>query len=145
MSESASVSVAIAIVECHDRFLVGRRGAESVLAGKAEFPGGKIEPGEAASDAARRECQEEAGVSVEVLFEYPATAHTYAHGRVALRFFACRPVGGEVREPLAPFRWVPRAELATLDFPAANHDLLRLLTAEPTAEADQVGSGKRTS
>ena len=46
------------------QFLVGLRPEGSHLAGCAEFPGGKVEPGEKPSAAAVRECAEETGLAV---------------------------------------------------------------------------------
>ncbi len=128
--------VGIAIVEHAGRFLVGFRQSDQALAGKAEFPGGKCEPGEAAQDCAVRECLEETGVPVvaERLLEH--IVHEYEHGRVALDFWLCRVAVGS-REPEADgpvpqngFRWIECAELATLDFPEANRRVVDALIAE---------------
>src|SRR6478609_1832873 len=109
--------IAIAVVEHDGRFLIGQRPEGVPLAALWEFPGGKIEPGETAEQAAVRECREEAGLGVQPLFHYPAASHEYAHGAVELEFVACRIVNGEQAEPLPPFRWVERGELAQYEFP----------------------------
>jgi len=124
---SRSTPIAIAVVEHGECFLVGRRPAGSALAGLAEFPGGKIEADETPAQAAVRECREEAGLEIEVLFEYPARTEAYDHDRVELHFFACRPLG-PVPPLAAPYRWVPRQELASLDFPRGNRALVQRLT-----------------
>lgn len=46
------------------RLLVARRTAPEAFAGMWEFPGGKVEEGEAPEDGLRRELHEELGVSV---------------------------------------------------------------------------------
>jgi 8-oxo-dGTP diphosphatase len=127
--------IAIAVVEHDERFLVGERGAGTVLAGLAEFPGGKIEAGETPAAAAVRECREEAGLEIEVLGEYPRHTESYDHGQVELYFFACRPLG-DVPAPRPPYRWVGRRDLRELDFPRGNRALLQLLTGrqEPHAK-----------
>ena len=48
------------------RVLAARRRTPANLAGLWEFPGGKVEPGEAELAAVVRECREELGVSVAV-------------------------------------------------------------------------------
>ena len=48
------------------RVLAARRTAPPVTAGRWEFPGGKVEPGEQAEDALVREIAEELGCRVEV-------------------------------------------------------------------------------
>ena len=118
--------IAVAVVEWEGQVLVGPRPAGVPLAGLWEFPGGKAQPGETPAHAAVRECLEETGLAVVVVSEYPAHAHTYEHGQVDLRFFACRPLASDLA-PRAPFRWVERRALAQLEFPAGNQSLLALL------------------
>ena len=118
--------IAIAIVQDQDQFLAGPRGSDQVLAGYWEFPGGKIEAGETAEQAAIRECLEETGLSVQIVGQYPGVEHSYEHGTVQLHFFDCRPLA-ECPPPQAPFRWIPRQALQEYRFPAANESLLALL------------------
>jgi mutator protein MutT len=91
-----------------------------------EFPGGKVQAGETAKQAAARECLEETGLAVEVGPAFPQVVHQYAHGKVALEFFACRPLEPE-RAPKSPFRWVLAAELGQYEFPEANGGLVAYL------------------
>jgi mutator protein MutT len=118
--------IAIAVVEHDGRYLIGRRAEGAPLAGLWEFPGGKIQAGETAELAAARECLEETGLAVEVGPAYPPVVHQYAHGKVALEFFACRPLEPE-RKPKAPFRWVLAEDLGAYEFPAANGGLVAYL------------------
>lgn len=118
-----AVPIGIAVVEQADRFLVGTRPAETVLAGFAEFPGGKCLPGETAEACAVRECFEETDLDVEPVCLLEARTWTYPHGTVALSFVLCRPTDPRAR-PREPFHWVPRSELATLRFPDANRSVI---------------------
>ncbi len=127
---SSPKQVGIAIVEHGGTCLVGIRGPDQVLAGSAEFPGGKCEPGESPGDCAVRECREETGLAViaerllyQVEFRYP-------HGDVTLHFWLCRPsdclqVGADHRG----FRWVPLEELGSMNFPEANQAVIAILTS----------------
>lgn len=119
--------IAIAVVRQGDRFLVGERPSGSVLAGHAEFPGGKVRPSETPADAAVRECREETGLEIEVAGELLTKTHRYDHGEIELHFFLCAP-RDEHAAPASPFRWVPRGELARLNFPAANAEVTELLS-----------------
>lgn len=120
------ISVAIAVVEQADCFVVGPRAIDQPLGCLWEFPGGKIELDEPPAAAAVRECREETGLHVIVTQQLLVHQQTYPHGVITLHFFACRPDDppGELR---APFRWVRRSELAHLAFPAGNRPLLDFL------------------
>jgi 8-oxo-dGTP diphosphatase len=122
--------IAIAVVAQDGRFLIGQRGADELLAGVWEFPGGKVEAGETPDQAAVRECREETGLLVAVVGAYDRVVYSYPHGEIELHFFACRPiVAGQT--PAAKFRWVPAEELARYEFPAANATLVARLAAGP--------------
>jgi mutator protein MutT len=131
--------VVAAVIEQDDAYLVTRRPEGTHLAGLWEFPGGKIDPPETHIQALRREIREEldADVSVGGLVFY--TAHDYADRTVTLYFYQCR-LAGEPRPLLGQqMRWVPRAELAALNFPPADAELIRQLVA------DQPSAGPATA
>ncbi len=117
--------IGVAVVERNGFFLVGLRPEGVPLAGYAEFPGGKCEPGEAAAACAVRECLEETGLAVEPVRLLDRRTWDFPHGRVELSFVLCRFVGDTAPRP--PFRWVTREELGGLRFPEANAAVLRCL------------------
>ncbi|MBA3313211.1 MAG: NUDIX domain-containing protein [Planctomycetota bacterium] len=122
------VPIGVAVVERNGLFLVGVRPEGVPLAGYSEFPGGKCDPGELPAACAVRECLEETGLAVEAKRLLDQVTWKYSHGPVELSFFLCHP-RDESADPLPPFRWVERSELATLTFPQANQSLLRLLSS----------------
>jgi mutator protein MutT len=130
-AESSSierVEIAVAVLEHDGEFLIGQRPEGSSLAGYWEFPGGKVEPGESAADAARRECLEETGLDVYVVDEYLVVEHDYAHAKVRLHFCRCTPCARQRQLPLPQrFRWAPGETLGEYEFPAANEHLLAKL------------------
>jgi 8-oxo-dGTP diphosphatase len=131
--------IGIAIVEHADRFLVGVRGEDSPLPGKAEFPGGKCDPDETPADCAIRECWEEVGLEVRLIRLLDTRTHSYPHGTVELHFWLCEVMyPEEVSEDHYGFRWVSRRDLKTLDFPEANEHIIALLTEArfPTENRD---------
>lgn len=120
--------IGIAVVEHEGRYLVGIRGEGSVLAGLAEFPGGKCEAGESPAECAVRECLEETGLAVKAVERLHACEHEYDHGPVALEFWLCRLCDAASADDVrSPFRWVPRRELGELRFPAANGVVVGML------------------
>ena len=128
----STVKIGIAIVERADEFLVGRRDVDAVLGGKAEFPGGKCEDGESPRDCAVRECREETELDVVASTLLLTHTHEYPHAVVELHFWHCRLVSEHANVPAGSFRWVSRRELAELDFPPANADLIQLLLKDET-------------
>jgi mutator protein MutT len=120
--------IAIAVVEHNDRFLIGRRPEGGLLAGMWEFPGGKVRPGETPEQCAVRECREETGLAVTVVGSFPDCVHEYDYGTVHLHFLHCTPQNLTSAVPRAPFCWVFRSDLPHFEFPAANSEVLRLLS-----------------
>ena len=58
--------VTCAIIEKEGNVLIARRAVDQKLAGKWEFPGGKVEDGESPEECLKREIEEELGSLVEV-------------------------------------------------------------------------------
>jgi 8-oxo-dGTP diphosphatase len=122
--------IGIAVVEHRGRYLVGVRPDGVPLAGFAEFPGGKCDPGEPTDACAVRECAEETGLSVAPVMLLDQLRHDYAHGPVELSFWLCRPVdAAAVCHEHRHFGWVSAADLAALRFPEANAGVIRLLAS----------------
>ena len=76
--------VAAVIYDDQRRVLVTQRPAGKTLAGEWEFPGGKVEIGEADADALRRELREELGVQVRAARALFELAHEYPERHVQL-------------------------------------------------------------
>ena len=122
-----TVIVAAAVIERDDRFLLTRRQEGVHLEGYWEFPGGKCEPGETHTACLVREIREELGVEAAVGDELLTTTHAYEDRRVELHFLRCT-VGDTPAPQLGQeMRWVAREELASLVFPPADTELIRLL------------------
>lgn len=123
------VVVLAAIVEDDTgRLLVTRRVEGTHLAGLWEFPGGKCEPGESHETCLTRELAEELGVTSTVNAEVLTTEHAYPDRVIRLHFRRCH-IGGTPQPRLGQdIRWVTRAELASLEFPPADRELIALLS-----------------
>ena len=90
------VEVVAAVIERPDgRFLLAQRPAGKVYAGYWEFPGGKVEPGEAVAAAIARELHEELGIEVEIADPWIVRIYAYPHATVRLNFFRVRAWHGE--------------------------------------------------
>jgi 8-oxo-dGTP diphosphatase len=129
--EHPLVVVLAAIIEEDGRYLVTRRPAGTHLSGLWEFPGGKCEAGETPEGCLARELEEELGIDAEVGPEILETTHRYADRTVRLHFRRCA-IRGTPRPRLGQaMRWVAAADLAALDFPEADRELIDLLTTSP--------------
>ena len=82
------IDVAAAVILRPDgSFLMARRPPGKLYAGYWEFPGGKIEPGEAPEAAIARELHEELGIDIGAACPWITRVFEYPHGIVHLRFF----------------------------------------------------------
>ncbi|PYR79827.1 MAG: 8-oxo-dGTP diphosphatase MutT [Acidobacteria bacterium] len=122
------VIVTAAVIERDGCFLVTRRVRGVHLAGYWEFPGGKCDANEALDTCLARELREELGVSARIGGELFTVAHTYPERTVELHFFGCALDGDP--QPLLgqEMRWVRREDLASLQFPPADDELIARLS-----------------
>jgi 8-oxo-dGTP diphosphatase len=128
-----AIVVVAAVIERDDAFLLTLRPSGTHLAGHWEFPGGKVHVSERHSEALRRELFEELDIVAEVGELVHRVTHAYPDKVVQLHFYRCGFAGVPKAMLGQEMRWVPRVELATLPFPEADRDLVRLL-ATPASE-----------
>lgn len=110
------VDVAAAVMLRPDgSFLLGQRAPGTFYPGYWEFPGGKVEPGEAPRDALIRELQEELGIEVLEAHPWIVRSHLYEHAHVRLHFFRVRTWRGELQDHVhSALSWQPRADALTV-------------------------------
>lgn len=93
---TARIEVAAAVIERPDgAFLMTSRPPGKAYAGWWEFPGGKVEPGETAHTALKRELAEELGICIHTAYPWLTRDHDYEHARVRLNFFRVVAWSGE--------------------------------------------------
>jgi 8-oxo-dGTP diphosphatase len=122
-----TVVVTAAVIERDGRFLVTRRQQGVHLEGCWEFPGGKCDPAEALVACLLRELREELDVDARVGDEVFTVTHAYSERRVELHFFACELLGEPRPQQGQAMQWVRREDLATLEFPPADAELIERL------------------
>ncbi len=135
MSQHSPLTViAVAVVLSAGSVLVGRRRDDAADApGRDEFPGGKVEAGEAVELAAARECFEESGVTVNVGRRLHVAQATSSGGPIEIHFHRAAPVDANV-SPQPPFTWLKIGTLTRCHFPPANAEVIRLLLAGEHAD-----------
>jgi 8-oxo-dGTP diphosphatase len=123
------VEVAAAVLQRPDgRFLLAQRPPSKVYAGYWEFPGGKIESGEAPAAALARELHEELAIDVKQAYPWITRDYDYEHAAVRLRFYRVTDWIGELhgRENQA-FAWQDVANITVAPLLPANAPILRAL------------------
>ena len=133
MSERDIVRVAAAILHRADgKVLLAQRLPGTPYAGFWEFPGGKLEPGESAREALRRELDEELGIVVTRAAPWLTQRYDYPHADVELDFFRVfdwegRPHGRDGQA----IAWQDPAAIGVAPLLPANAPVLRALALPP--------------
>ncbi len=89
MTPDLLLNVSCALIENDGKILVAQRGENMTHAGKWEFPGGKIEPGETTRECLLREIYEELSINIKIKIELPVFYHRYPDKTIALYPFIC--------------------------------------------------------
>ena len=119
--------VVAAAIERDERYLVARRTRPAEVAGRWEFPGGKVEPGETEEGALAREIREELGVEIAIGERVPG--EWPLHGDLVLHLFRAALADGEPMplEQHDEIRWVAIADFDSVDWLPSDVDAVRSL------------------
>lgn len=122
-----TVIVGAAIID-DGRVLAGKRAEPPEMAGRWEFPGGKVETGEDEKSALIRECQEELDARVEVYGRIGADV-ILGGGWGVLRVYAARLSTGDRPVALehAELRWLGVDELESVEWLPADAPIVAAL------------------
>jgi 8-oxo-dGTP diphosphatase len=123
--------VVAAVIVRGGRVLICQRTIHQALPLKWEFPGGKIEAGETAEAALKRELQEELGISAEVGRKLASLRHRYHQdSELELHFFLVERYSGDpINMIFKEIRWEELAKLPQYDFLEADLRFVRDLAA----------------
>lgn len=122
--------VAAALVDRDGRVLLQRRPPGKQMADLWEFPGGKIEPGEAPEVALARELAEELAITVDPAAMEPLTFASAALGsrHLLLLLYVVREWRGELRAlEASALTWCRPADMRHLAMPPADVPLVAML------------------
>jgi 8-oxo-dGTP diphosphatase len=117
--------IVAAVIVTNGHVLACERSAPPEVAGRWEFPGGKVERGETDEAALVRECAEELGVRVAVGPRVGPDV-PLAHGRAVLRVFAVTLLAGDVPRNLehTSMRWLAADELDSVPWLPADKPIV---------------------
>jgi 8-oxo-dGTP diphosphatase len=120
--------VAAALYDARGRVLIAQRPPGKHMAGRWEFPGGKVAPGEQEQPALARELREELGVEIIAAAPLMRLRHAYADRDVELSLWVVERYGGA---PLPldgqRLKWVPPAQLPAEDLLEADRPFVAAL------------------
>ena len=130
--------VAGALFDDQGRVLIAQRPPGSHLAGRWEFPGGKIDAGESELQALSRELTEELGVKLISAERMLGLTHDYAERRIVLSMWHVTAYEGTPRSlDGQALKWVKPAGLVDEDLLEADRPIVAALVArDATVPAD---------
>ena len=129
------LEVVAAILEYDGKILCMERGAGTYeyVSYKYEFPGGKIEPGEAKHTALERELREEMEMDVVVREDdlYMTVHHEYPDFSITMYAFRCQLQSPTfTRRVHVDAKWLTPQELPTLDWAPADVPIMETLAGK---------------
>lgn len=117
------IEVVAAIIVHDGKVLATQRGYGN-YAGKWEFPGGKIEPGEAPEAALVREIHEELDADIEVGSKLITVDYDYLEFAMTMQCFVCTLASGIKLLEHSDARWLDRDELDDVGWLAADEEVI---------------------
>jgi 8-oxo-dGTP diphosphatase len=109
------------IIDADQRVLVTKRHLHQHQGGLWEFPGGKVEPGETAKAALKRELFEEVGLEIISATPLITVTHDYLDKAVLLETFQINQFKGlATPKENQIMQWIELSALQTLEMPVAN-------------------------
>ncbi|MBX3428546.1 MAG: (deoxy)nucleoside triphosphate pyrophosphohydrolase [Hyphomonadaceae bacterium] len=129
---------AAALIDSSGRVLITQRPAHKQLGGLWEFPGGKVEQGEAPEQALARELKEELDLTVEpdALDPFAFASHAYPDFHLLMPLYVATKFGGVMKldpNSAQAAKWVPATELRAHEMPPADVVLVNRLIERTAA------------
>lgn len=122
------IEVVAAIIVHDGKVLATQRGYGN-YAGKWEFPGGKIEPGEAPEAALVREIHEELDASIEVGPLLITVDHDYPEFAMTMCCYVCELESGMKLLEHSDARWLGADELEDVDWLPSDLEVVAAIRA----------------
>ncbi len=120
--------VTAAIIEKDGKILIAQRKRGDALAGKWEFPGGKLEPGETPEQCLRRELMEELGIDSKIGRFVCSSKFEYKHLPIELLAYMAVHLSGEFKlNDHDRIEWVIPGDLKKYDFASADIPVVNVL------------------
>ena len=119
-----TIKVAAAIIIEDQKVFATQRGYGDFKDGW-EFPGGKLEPGEAPQQALKREIREELDTEIEVGERLHTVEYDYPNFHLSMDCFLCKILSGDlVLKEHEAAAWLTKEQLYSVDWLPADLDLI---------------------
>ncbi len=122
-SHAGCLHVVAAVIydEKQEQVLIAKRPDDKHQGGKWEFPGGKVDEGESAGEALKRELFEELDIRISHFDRLIEIHHDYPDKSVFLDIYEVHQFSGEaIGKEGQEVRWVKPSKLSAFTFPDAN-------------------------
>ncbi|RCU43218.1 (deoxy)nucleoside triphosphate pyrophosphohydrolase [Corallincola holothuriorum] len=123
------ISVVAAVIENENgEWLIAKRPKHKTRGGYWEFPGGKIEAGEEAQTALKREISEELGIRISIIAKLTNQLHHYPDISIELSSYLCK-AGSEAPHPHehTAIEWVSLSNIHKYQLSAADNGIIEVL------------------
>jgi len=118
--------VTAALIRRDGKVLLARRAPGQRMAGKWEFPGGTVEPGETPAQCLKRELREELGIEAVIGEQLASTDYTYPRGPIRLLLFDVPSFTGSIELHVHDkLTWVKPVTLLSHDLAPADVPLAK--------------------
>jgi 8-oxo-dGTP diphosphatase len=129
MTRTRKLVVAALVRDEAGRILLTQRRPDQPMPNLWEFPGGKVEPGEAPVAALERELQEELGCGARVGRIFDVVFHRYDDFDLYMLVYSCALAGEPRAFEVAAVRWVSPPDLLSYEVLPADVALVAQLAA----------------
>lgn len=122
-----TINVVAAIICKNDLIFATQRGYGE-FKGQWEFPGGKVEEGEAPEDAIIREIHEELNTEIAIDEYLHTVEYDYPAFHLSMRCYLCHVVEGDlVLVEHEAAKWLTKDNLYSVDWLPADQELIQLI------------------
>lgn len=122
------VEVVAAVIKKDNKIFCAQRNLSKSMGGKWEFPGGKIEEGEAREEALVREIKEELDSDIAVDKYLMTIEHDYPTFHITMHAYLCTLVKGELTlKEHNDSAWLSKEELLELDWAEADKPIVDMI------------------
>lgn len=114
----STVHVAAAIIQNDQKQILAAKRSDVESGPAWEFPGGKIEAGETAEEALRREIQEELGCGLQLVLPFDTIEADYPGFHLSMEAFICTLTPKSTPSPRehAELRWITKDDITSVDW-----------------------------